>query len=835
MPFRLRVLMLWAAQFGVALAAHAQVSVKRLAPPGFEILQTRSVEQLIHFQGIPQPGMVLLVRSQMAQAVQAGDTVVVARATSKPLTGLLGQLGVHPRAARAWVDRAEFELGSSSCLPLKRSADCLPIWLDADEQGRVSLLTGEPRAPEARDGELALLGSAYASTSWAFQSKNSAGLRYGLSTQGMVSSRENYLEYDLLAGNTRQSGAITPNLLVWGTRLFSGAAAHAGLFRASGLGGEASATQFFVRPRLLGVAVRSEGRMLRPGEVAQVRITLLAPARVTISANGVQLYSALLGLGEQVISLPGLPGNFVDVQTEEMSGERQTFQAAVVGSEFSGGQADSWRFELGQTVANPGLAIASHKEGLLLTAVRAQPWKAFNWQAAMQLSSGGAARLGLSLVPHEGRWGGSVTVGHRGEFAFSGHASTRLLDVLEAGVNHLHYRAPTWNSGTATLPCSMDRTLCYASVSQERTSVQASWLNSRWPIHLSVSASRSGGLSSRQMLLRTSIPLNIGANRTHLQIGLRQMQPSGTRAVFAFLSFMLDATGTMVNSSLNAQDGRTDLGVGYSRRLDDVWGAPATISQGISGQFGTGSAPPSFHHQFSGRAGPIGAHLSASHGGQGSGVINAAGTAHYGFSRGRLAFTRYSPELGQSTLSPTTMAAVKFVNDSMDEQMVTLGMRTIAVPPQARLLIPTLVGHSPDVRVAPGPVEDAQGLAMPKYLHAGNIEEIRVRDGSWQRVRFMGSGPEASTLQGLKTTHVRRSLDGAEERIYQDAQGYAFVFEPAVQDTRLRYLDVHNSREVTRYRCEAPPPAPVLLAGIYPEVEFQCQVLASPPTASPPR
>lgn len=818
----IRFATLLAVACGWIVVAHAQVSLQRKAPPGFDALEVRSVEQPIHFRGQAQPGMVVVVRSQAGRTVQAGDTVVVSRLSSKPLTALLVQLGVHPRGARAWVDQAEFVLGQSTCLPLQRSSDCMPFSLAADEQGQVALGSEPARPPDARDGELALLGSAYASASWALQGKGGSGVRMGLSTQGMVSSREHYLEYDLLASNTGQANGISPNLLMVGTRLDSGMAAHAGLFRAGGIGGEASATQFFVRPRLLGMALRSDGRMLQPGESAQVRITLLAPARVTILSNGVQLYSALHGLGEQVIALPGQPGNFVDVRTESMTGEVQEFQANVFGSRSNGEQPASWRWELGQTVAEPGGAIGRRPSSLLLTMSHSVPLQAFMGQVAAQWSSGGAARLGFGLLPRTGRWGASAHVGQRGEAAFSGFASARLLNLLHTGISHTRYRAPSWQGVPDTSsPCLLDRTLCYASRSQARSSLSMSLVD--FPLHLSLNDSRSGAFASRQLLLRTSIPVHLGSTRTNLQLGYRQMHPTGDRAVFAFLTFTLGTGATLVNTSLSVQrDGRADLAAGYSHRIDDVWDAPASISQSVSGHAGAGSTPPSFHHQFTGRAGPVGTQLSASHGGLGSGFVSASATASYGLSQGRLAFTRYRPELGQLALAPTTMAALKVVNDSADDQMVTLGLRTLAVPARSSLLIPAQVGHSPDVKVAPGPVEDAGRLAMPSYLFAGNIHEVRVRSGGWHRVRFVKPSTDGTAPQALKVSHVRSRPDGAEERIYQDAQGYAFMFESLAEGPLVRYLEVPSGRSTLAYRCEANLSGAEVAPGIYPEVEFQC-------------
>lgn len=802
--------------------AQAQVSLQRKAPAGFESLATRSVLQRLHVAGEPQNGIELVVRTQASQTVQSGDAVVVSRSSVRPLIHLLTQQGLHPRAARAWVEQGEFTLGQRSCLPMLDRADCLPVALVAGTDGRIELQQGEAQArdPGQSDASVSLLGSFYSSASWV---PGRPGVQVGLSTQGLLSSRERYLEYDLLAGHARATQGITPNLLMAGTMLDSGTAAHAGLFRAGGLGGEASAMRFFVRPRLLGVALRSDGRMLQPGEVAQVRFTLLAPARVIISSNGVQLYSALLGLGEQVVTLPGRPGNFVDVRTEELGGESQTFQAAVFGSE-SQGQA-AWRWELGQTEADHGTVPGRHVPSLLMTAARVVPWRGLSWQGAVQAASSGSVRLGLSVAPRQGRWGLGANLGSRGEWGLSAFASARVAGVVDAGVNHSRYRAPSWNGASSLNPCLTDRTVCYASRSHSQTGLFLGWVD--LPLSWSLNASRSGATSIRQSLLRTSFPIQIGSTTARLQLGLRQMQPSGDRALFAFLTFALGPSGTTVSHSLSVQrDGRSDLSASYSMPLDEVWGAPASLAQSISGGTGSGSSPPSFHHQFNGQAGPLTTYLSASHGGLGQGFVSASVAAHYGLSQGDLAFTRYMPALGGAALSPTSMAALQVVNDSADEQLVMLGMQTVAVPAGARVLIPAQVGHAPLVVVAPGPVEDAQRLAMPTYLFAGNIQQIHVPRGGWRRVRFMGLPPGAAERVPLRATHVRDRPDGAEVRIYQDAQAHAFLFDPMVTGTTVRFLTVHGDRTRTSYRCQAEGVPNEDIPGVYPEMAFLCDAVA---------
>ncbi len=801
--------------------AQAQVSLQRKAPTGFESLATRSVLQRLYVEGEPQNGIELVVRTQASQTVQAGDAVVVSRSSVRPLIDLLTRQGLHPRAARAWVEQAEFTLGQRSCLPLQDRADCLPVALVADAEGRIELQRGEAQArdPGQSDGSVSLLGSLYTSASWV---PGRPGVQVGLSTQGLLSSRERYLEYDLLAGNARATQGITPNLLMAGTLLDGGTVAHAGLFRAGGLGGEASAMRFFVRPRLLGVALRSDGRMLKPGELAQVRFTLLAPARVTISSNGVQLYSALLGLGEQVVTLPGRPGNFVDVRTEELGGESQTFQAAVFGSE-SQGQA-AWRWELGQTVADHGTVPGRHVSSLLMTAARVVPWGGLNWQGALQAASSGAVRVGWSVAPQEGRWGLGAAMGSEGEWGFSAFASARMAGLVDAGVNHSRYRAPSWDGTPGLNPCFTDRTVCYSSRSHAQTGLFVGLVD--LPLSWSLNVSRSGPTTIRQSLLRTSIPIQIGSTIARLQLGLRQMQPSGDRAVFAFLTLALGPSGTTVSNSLSVQrDGRSDLSTSYSMPLDDVWGAPASIAQSVSGGTGSGSSPPSFHHQFNGQAGPLTTYLSASHGGLGQGFVNASAAAHYGLSQGNLAFTRYMPALGNAALAPTSMAALQVVNDSADEQLVMLGMQTVAVPAGGRVLIPAQIGHAPLVVVAPGPVEDAQRLAMPTYLFAGNIHQIHVPSGGWRRVRFLGQPPGAAERVPLRATHVRDRPDGEELRIYQDAQAYAFIFDPMVTGTAVRYLTVHGDRTRTSYRCQAEGVPNEDIPGVYPEMAFLCDAL----------
>lgn len=819
--FRLGVLTLLLLCGWMDRAAWAQVALQRKAPAGFEALVTRSVLQLLYVAGEPQNGIELVVRTQASQTVQTGDAVVVSRHSVRPLVDLLTLQGLHPRAARAWVELEEFKLGQRRCLPLQDRADCLPVALVADAEGRIALQVGEAQArdPGQPDSALSLLGSAYASASW---EPGRAGVQVGLSTQGLLSSRENYLEYDLLAGSARAAQGITPNLLMAGTLLEGGMAAHAGLFRAGGIGGEASAMRFFVRPRLLGVALRSDGRMLQPGEQAQVRFTLLAPARVTISSNGVPLYSALLGMGEQVVTLPGRPGNFVDVRTEELGAEAQTFQAAVFGSESSEAQA-TWRWELGQTVADHGTAPGRHVSSLLMTTARVVPWKGLNWQAAFQAGSRGALRWGLSVAPQKGRWGLGATMGQRGESGLSGLASARFAGLLDVGVNHSRYRAPSWDGTPSLNPCFIDRTLCYSSRSYSQTGLFLGLAD--LPLSWSLNASRSGATAIRQSLLRTSIPIQIGAATARIQLGLRQMHPSGDRAVFAFLTLALGASGSTVSNSLSVQrDGRSDLSASYSMPLSDVWDAPASISQSVSGGAGPGSSPPSFYHQFNGHAGPVGAHLSASHGGLGQGFVSASASAHYGLSKGELAFTRYMPALGSASLAPTTMAALQVVNDSADEQLVMLGMQTVAVPPGARMLIPAQMGHAPLVTLAPGPVEDAQRLAMPTYLFAGNIHQIHVPSGGWRRVRFLGRPPGATERVPLRATHVRDRPDGEELRIYQDAQAYAFIFDPLVTGTAVRYLTVHGDRVRTSYRCQAEGVPNEDRPGVYPEMAFLCEV-----------
>lgn len=817
--FTTGVLTLWLFSGWMQQAAWAQVSLQRKAPAGYEALVTRSVVQRLHLAGEAQDGIELVVRTQATQNVQAGDAVVVSRHSVRALVHLLTLQGLHPRAARAWAEQAEFKLGQSSCLPLLDRADCLPVALVADAEGRIQLQKGDAqrRDPGQSDNAISLLGSAYASAGW---EPGRPGVTVGLSTQGLLSSRETYLEYDLLAGNARAAQGITPNLLTAGTLLNGDLAVHGGLFRAGGIGGEASAMRFFVRPRLLGVTLRSDGRMLKSGEQAQVRFTLLAPARVTISSNGVQLYSALLGMGEQVVTLPGRPGNFVDVRTEQLGAEAQTFQAAVFGSESSETKA-TWRWELGQTVADHGTVPGRHVSRVLMTTARVAPWKGLTWQAAFQAGSSGAMRWGLSVAPRQGRWGLGATVGQQGEWGLSGLASGRLAGLVDASVNHSRYRAPSWHGTPSLNPCFIDRTLCYSSRSYSQTGLFLGLVD--LPLSLTLNATRSGATSLRQSLLRASIPIQIGSTTARIQMGLRQMHPSGDRAVFAFLTLALGASGTTVSSSLSVQrDGRSDLSASYSMPLSDVWDAPASISQSVSGGTGPGSSPPSFYHQFNGHAGPVSAHLSSSHGGLGQANFSASASAHYGVSKGELAFTRYMPVLGGSSLAPTSMAALQVVNDSADEQMVVLGMQTVAVPAGARMLIPAQMGHAPLVNLAPGPVVDAQRLAMPTYLFAGNIHQIHVPSGGWRRVRFLGRPPGAAERVPLRATHVRNRPDGEELRIYQDAQAYAFIFDPLVEGPAVRYLTVHGDRSSTSYRCQAEGVRNEDVPGVYPEMAFLC-------------
>ncbi len=821
--------------------AAAQVTLQRRAPSGFEAVSTPTIERPLYVLGAPHPEVVFITGNRGTNSLLLAPASVIA------LTELLSAHGIHARAARIWSQSDDFAIGQSTCLPAANSANCIPATLHA-RGAQVHLVLEPARSPAAYgDMPIASLGSLYVSGAAGRSSNGNKSLFAGLSTQGMLSRRDTYLEYDVRTVNSKTTSSIggtsvsvptlglAYNLLVAGTSLPGGARGFAGLFRAGGIGGEAAASEFFIRPRMVGIAGITGEEPLQAGSRSRVKVTLLAPARITLSAGGVQVYSAMHEAGEQLITFDGLAGNFVNVVTQDMAGRQERFQVPVSGVGIDAGARalSSWRLEAGRTasdtISSDPAAYTAPKG--IVTLLRRTTIFGYSAQGSLQAATGQVLRAGLSTEKVLGMrsdmndWGAGMMLGRGGEYGASGFGNRQIAGVLSISLSAGTYRPPTSTIGG---PCTNEGgALCYSSVRTSRVNLGAKLLD--WPVHLGVSASRTPTSATRNILLQGTYLLPFGDQRSRLIWGLRRGN-SSPLSFFAFVTFPLGGS-TVVSSSMQASAGGSPIGIAaaYSHDFTEDGGWLESIAQSVQTQVGgksTQNNPMSFTHQLAGRSGPVALNFLASHSGTNMDA-QAAISANYGVSASGLAFTRHDQGVN-SFFSATTYAAIKIVNDSLDAQMVVVDMRTLEVAPQTSLLIPVPVGYAPDVSVSPGPVTEAARAGMPDYLFASNIKEIRIQRGNWYRARFLpvdnsGDGAQAA----LRGTTTRTDASPAEQPLYHDSSRFAFLFEPATDGPLVRYITTGTGMAPITYRCEAQAPQSTSQSDMYPELTYRCRLDAA--------
>ncbi len=831
-----------------------QITMERSAPPGFALAPSETVDRPLDLRGKTYAEIVFIAESTDSNAA------VLAPGSAAPLSDLLIEQGIHERAARVWAQQGQFRLGRTICLPTATSSNCVPATLEA--RGVQFRLVLAPPIPQDQASEklIATLGTAYASLGVG-RSTGSGILTAGIATQGMLSLRDKYFEYDVSLNGRKASGTygrtgttgdddlsfdrLTPafNLLVAGTPLSGGVRGFAGLYRGGGLAGESGANQFFVRPRMIGVAVQSDDSPLQAGQRSHVKVTLIAPSRITVFSRGLQVYSAFHGIGEHLVGFDGRVGNFVDVVTQDMSGRQERFQTAVIGGIGAVPELPSgWRVEAGRTAERYGtsLGMTAASKGIL-TLLHRTEMVGHAVQSGVQAGTGGAFRAGFSAASVFGldgaasesgmtqfRWKGAWMLGHLGESGASGELYGRLGRLLSIGVDASRYRPPVAQTADLNVCSPENGGLCYSSRPYSRTSVSVGIWD--WPVRLNFSAFTTANGLSRQTLLQGTSRLPLGNAAGRLLWGILRGKTSGAE-FFAFLIYPLDGSSTLMTSSLSgaANGGPTTASASYSYQFDDDIRWLETISQSVQTQVG-GTAPLSFHHQLTGQVGSTGINISAAHSAR-SLDVQGSGSIQYGVSNSGLGFVQPERRTGHGVMSVSSSAALKIVNESLDPQIVVLGSRNIDVPAQSTRLIPVNVGYAPEVSISPGPVSQASRAAMPDYLFAGNVKEIHIQRGAWYNVRFVASG---APTEPLRANHTR-DASGDEQHLYQDSRGLSFIFEPANSTTLVRYITRSDGVTPVTHRCEAVIPAVAAPTGIYQALTYECRLEAASSVAINPR
>ncbi len=803
--------------------AEGRVRLSLTAPPGFPV-EAATAQLLLQFRGEAQPGITALRSLDRAHAVWFAPSAV------RSLAELLQTaVGVHPRAARLWLATEDLALDRTECLPLQRSSDCVPVRLALLEAGLLELQAGPAQRPTQAPGTgLSMLGSASAALSASRAAGGQASQAASLSTDGRLSWGDASLEYQFnlsAHGLGLPSGGATrawSNLLLLGFPTPAGTRGHAGLFRSGGVGGPAAAQQFFIHPRMLGLALRAEGQVLQTGVSSEIVVALPTPALVTVSAGGVQVHAGLYGVGEHRIVFDGVNAGFVDVETQDDAGLRQRFQVPATLSDLG----TRWLAELGRVVQETSFAAAGQPAAAaqpwLFTAARRFELVRHRVQLGLQATTAnGMARIGWSVAPESRRWLLNAVQGRWGESGWHFAAQGLSRGPLQLGWTATRYQPP--KAGGGRDPCQAGTVrLCYASQPYARAALSLGVQG--WPVSLSYSGTRTNLQPvTRQLLLQstTALPLP-GLAGARLAMTLRRSWPSRDIGLYAHLSIPLDRGATLAFGSLTlGRDGQGSLAAGFNHRFDEPRGWLTSMSHSVQRRLGD-ARQAAFNHQFAGWAGPLAVQVSASHAPGRFRQATGSATAHYGLSAaGGLALTH--PVRGHaSPLDPKGMGAVQVVNDSVDPQTVILGQRRFDVPAASRLLVPVPAGYAPELTVSPGPVSDASAGTMPVFLFPGNIQTLRVPDGRWHRVRFVQAGTADTPLQA---THTRRAADTAMERLYQDSSGHALLFEPASQEPRIRHiaLPAPSGAQQQMLRCTAPAPAlPDGTDDLYPETTYEC-------------